>query len=156
MKRTIKLKCIKDPNIVEFVDGGVDREGEPTGQRQALARVLGKRTTAIVDGKEGTFPVFLVESIGQWSLSPSEQMPTGDAFLSFEEDVVRREHPEHMLERWSKAQAAFIAESIEARRQAEKRLEQEQSADLAKTMRDMMRGYAAQTNAPVKKGAANV
>lgn len=155
MKRTIKLKCIKDPHIVEFVDGGVDREGEPTGQRQALARVLGKRTTAIVDGKEGTFPVFLIESIGEWKMAPGEVMPTGDAFMSFEEDVIRREHPEHMLERWSKAQAAFIAESIDARRQAEKRLENEQSADLAKTMRDMMRGYAAQS-APAKKGAANV
>lgn len=156
MKRTIRLKSIKDPNIVEFVDGGVDREGEPTGQRQALARVLGKRTTAIVDGKESTFPIFLIEHVGEWRMAQGEIMPTGDAFLSFEDDVIRREHPEHMLERWSKAQASFIAESIEARRQAEKRLENEQSADLAKTMRDMMRGYAAQTNAPAKKGAANV
>lgn len=154
MKRTIRLKCIKDPHIVEFVDGGVDREGEPTGQRQALARVLGKRVAATVDGKESNFPIFLIDSVGEWKLSPGEQMPQGDAFVSFEDDVIRREHPEHMLERWAKAQAAFIAESAEARRQAEKRLEIEQSADLAKTMRDMMRGYAAQ-NAP-KKGAANV
>lgn len=154
MKRTIRLKCIKDPHVVEFVDGGVDREGEPTGQRQALARVLGKRIAATVDGKESNFPIFLIESVGEWRLSPGEQMPQGDAFTSFEDDVIRREHPEHMLERWSKAQAAFIAESVDARRQAEKRLEIEQSADLAKTMREMMRGYAQQT-AP-KKGAANV
>lgn len=155
MKRTIKLKSIKDPHLVEFVDGGVDREGEPTGQRQALARVLGKRVPVVVDGKESNFPIFLIDSVGEWRLSPGEQMPQGDAFVSFEDDVIKREHPEHMLERWSKAQAAFIAESIDARRQAEKRLENEQSADLAKTMRDMMRGYA-QASAPAKKGAANV
>lgn len=154
MKRTIKLKCIKDPHIVEFVDGGVDREGEPTGQRQALARVLGKRVSAVVDGKESTFPIFLIESVGEWRMTPGEVMPQSDAFLSFEDDVVKREHPEHMLERWAKAQAAFIAESNEARRQAEKRIELEQSADLARTMRDMMRGYA--QSAPAKKGAANV
>lgn len=151
MKRTIKLKCIKDPHIVEFVDGGVDREGEPTGQRQALSRVLQKRITAIVDGKEATFPIFLIDSVTEWRMSPGETMPQGEAFAVFEEDVIRREHPEHMIERWSKAQAAFIAESIDARRQAEKRLEIEQSADLARTMRDMMRGYAQGT--PAKKGA---
>lgn len=154
MKRTIKLKCIKDPHIVEFVDGGVDREGEPTGQRQALARVLGKRVQATVDGKESTFPIFLVESVGEWTLFAGEQIPQSDSFSSFEDDVIRREHPEHMLARWEKARASFIAESTEARRQAERRLELEQSSDLAKTMRDMMRGYANQQPAQ-KKGTAN-
>lgn len=153
MKRTIKLKSIKDPHIVEFLDGGVDKEGEQTSQRQALARVLSKRVAVTVDGKETNFPIFLIESVGDWKLAPGEQMPNGDAFVSFEDDVIRREHPEHLLERWSKAQAQFIAESIDARRQAEKRLENEQSADLAKTMREMMRGYASGTNSAKKASA---
>lgn len=154
MKRTIKLKCIKDSHIVEFIDGGVDKEGEPTGQRQALSRVLSKRVAATIDGKESNFPVFLVHHVGEWQLFAGEQMPTSDAFLSFEDDVVRREHPEHMIERWHKAQAAFIAESVEARRQAEKRLENEQATALAGTMRDMMRAYS--QSAPAGKKVANV
>lgn len=153
MKRTIKLKSIKDANVVEFIDGGVDKEGEPTSQRQALARVLSKRIAATIDGKETNFPVFLIESVSDWKLAPGEQMPNGDSFVSFEDDVIRREHPEHLLERWSKAQAQFIAESVETRRQAEKRLEHEQSADLAKTMREMMRGYA-NSSGSAKKASA--
>lgn len=153
MKRTIKLKSIKDANIVEFVDGGVDKEGEPTGQRQALSRVLSKRIAATVDGKESNFPVFLVHHVGEWQLFGGEQMPTSDAFLSFEDDFIRREHPEHMIERWHKAQAAFLAESVEARRQAEKRLENEQATALAGTMRDMMRAYSQSAPVAGKKGA---
>lgn len=155
MLRIIKLKCIKDDHIVEFKDTGVDREGQPTGQRQAIARALSKRIPVVDGGKESNFPIFLVHEVGEWSLGPNERLPNGDEFLAFEDDVVRREHPEHMIEQWTKAQAKFIAESIESRRQAERRLESEQSADLAKTMREMMRAYGANA-APSKKGAANV
>ena len=155
MKRTIKLKSIKDSNIVEFVDGGVDKEGEPTGQRQALSRVLGKRVAVTIDGKESNLPIFLVHHVGEWTLFAGETMPTSDAFVSFEQDVIHRDHSEAMLERWSKAQAQFIAESVESRRQAEKRLENEQATALAGTMRDMMRAYSNATPANGKK-AANV
>ena len=84
MKRTIKLRCIKDPHIVEFVDGGVTKEGEPTSQRQALARVMSKRVPVVVDGKETQLPVFLIEHIGDWRFAPGEVAPASDDALAFE------------------------------------------------------------------------
>lgn len=148
MKRTIRLKCIKDPHIVDFVDAGIDREGNPSSQRQALTRVLSKRTTATIDGKEHTFPIFLVHDVGQWTLAAGEQIPGGDDWQSFEDDVIRREHSEEMLARWSKAQAKFIAESVDAAKQAAAQLEQSQSQDLARTMQAMMRGMTQQPMKP--------
>jgi hypothetical protein len=156
MKRTIKLVSIKDPNIVEFVDGGIDREGEPTSQRQALTRVLSKRTTTVVDGKEHTLPVFLIESVGDWRLGPTERLPNGEEFLAYEQDVIRREHPERMLAVWRKAQTQFISQSTERRRYAEQQAEQAQSADVAKVISQMVRSVSQQTSTAKPKGQANV
>lgn len=142
VKRIVKLKCIKDPHIVEFFDAGVDREGNPTGQRQALTRALGKRTTALVDGKEMVLPTFLVVEVGEWSLYPGEKIPADESFLEYDSDVVKREHPDHMLAKWNKAQEKFIAKSVESRRQAERMVEDQQAADLARTMRDMVKAHA--------------
>lgn len=147
MKRTIRLKSIKDPHIVEFIDGGVTKEGDPTSQRQALTRYLQKRIA--VDGKQ--MPVFLVEHVGAWRLAPGEVLPTGDEFTSYDEDTVRREHPEHMLAAWAKARDVFIGKSIEARRQAEAQMEQQMGGEVAKSIQAMVKSVANQT-----KGAARV
>lgn len=152
MKRTIKLKCIKDPHVVEFVDGGIDREGQATSQRQALARVLSKRVD--VDGKP--LPVFLVHDVGQWTLGPTERMPDGDEWQRFEEDVIRREHPEHLLKRWEDARAKFIGTSVERRRQAEAQLEQQTGAEVAKGIQNMVKALQQQSATTPTKGAQRV
>ena len=147
MKRTIRLKSIKDPHIVEFVDGGVTKEGEPTSQRQALTRYLQKRIA--VNGKQ--MPVFLVDHVGEWKMAPGEQLPTGDEFASYDEDTVRREHPEHMLAAWAKARDGFIAKSVESKRQAEAQMEQQMGGEVAKSIQAMVKAVSSQT-----KGGARV
>lgn len=157
MKRTIRLKSIKDTHLVDFVDGGIDREGEPTSQRQALTRVLGKRVTTTVDGKEHILPVFLVVEVGEWRLAHNERLPMGDEFIAYDQDVVRREHPERLLSVWEKARAQFLATSSERRRYAEQQAEQAQSADVAKVISQMVRTISTQTATPaVRKGGPNV
>ena len=145
VKRTIKLRSIKDPHTVEFADGGVTREGEATSQRQALSRVLSKRIE--VNGKQ--MPVFLIEHVGEWKFAHGEVMPAGDEFESFEEDTVKREHPEHMLKKWNEARAGFIGKSVESRRQAEAQIEKNQSADVASTITQMVRAVSAKGGARV-------
>jgi hypothetical protein len=147
VKRIIKLKSIKDPHVVEFVDAGVTKEGEPTSQRQALTRYLQKRIA--VDGKQ--MPVFLVEHVGEWKMAPGEVLPTGDEFVSYDEDTIRREHPEHMLAAWRKARDGFIAKSVEARRAAEVQMEQQMGGEVAKSIQAMVKSVASST-----KGAARV
>ncbi len=152
MKRTIKLRSIKDVHVVDFVDAGITREGEPTGQRQALARVLGKRIE--VDGK--MLPVFLVDSVGAWELRPTERLPDGDEWQRFEEDTIRREHPDHMIKRWEEARAKFIGASVERRRQAEIQLEQQTGAEVAKGIQSMVKALAQQAATTPTKGAQRV
>lgn len=152
MKRTIKLKSIKDPHIVDFVDGGITKEGEPTSQRQALARVLSKRVD--VDGKP--LPVFLVHEVGAWTLGPTERMPDGDEWQRFEEDVIRREHPEHLLKRWQDAHAKFVGDSAARRRQAEAQLEQQTGAEVAKGIQNMVKALQQQSATTPTKGASRV
>jgi len=152
VKRIIKLRSIKDPHVVDFVDAGITREGEPTGQRQALARVLGKRIE--VDGK--MLPVFLVESVGAWEMRPSERMPEGDEWQRFEEDVVRREHPEHLLKKWETAREKFIGASTDRRRQAEVQLEQQTGAEVAKGIQSMVKALAQQASTTPNKGGVRV
>ena len=89
-------------------------------------------------------PVFLVEHVSEWTMAPGEQMPTGDDFASFEEDVIKREHPEHMLKKWEDARAAFISKSVESKRQAEAQLESSQAGDVAKTITQMVRAVSSQ------------
>jgi len=151
VKRTIKLKSIKDSHSVEFVDGGVTKEGEATSQRQALDRVLRKRVDVVVDGKTVKLPIFLIESVGAWSMRPGEVPPASDEALAFEQDVIQREHPEHLLTTWNKARDQFLAKSIEARRQAEVQMEQQLGGDVAKGIQSMVKALAAQN-----KGAARV
>lgn len=142
MKRKIILRSIKDPHLVEFLDGGVDKEGQPTSQRQALERVLGKRVT--VDGKQ--LPVFLIVDVGAWKFAPGEQMPASEEFERFEEDVIKRERTESQIKTWEKAREGFIAKSIEARRYAEAQAEQAQAGDVAKVITQMVRNVSAQTS----------
>lgn len=142
MKRKIILKSIKDPHIVEFVDGGIDREGVPTSQRQALERVLGKRVE--VDGRK--LPVFLIVDVGPWKLAPGEVMPSSEEFDRFEEDVINREYTEEQIKVWEKARERFIAKSIEQRRYAEQQAEQAQSADVARVISQMVRSVSQQTS----------
>ena len=151
MKRTIKLKCIKDPHIVEFVDGGVTKEGEPTSQRQALARVMSKRVPVVVDGKETQLPVFLVEHVGDWRFAPGEVAPASDDALAFEADVIQREHPDHMLAKWSKARDGFLAKSIEARRQAEVQMEQQMGGEVARSIQAMVKSVASSSTKAVAR-----
>ena len=154
VKRTIKLKSIKDSHTVEFTDGGVTKEGEPTSQRQALDRVRRKRVDVVVDGKPYKLPVFLIESVGQWRLADKERVPDSDDALAFEADVINREHPEHMLATWHKAREQFLAKSIEARRQAEAQMEQQLGGDVAKGIKSMVEALAKQTaqNKAVARG----
>lgn len=152
MKRTIKLRSIKDVHVVDFVDAGITRDGEPTGQRQALARVLGKRID--VDGKP--LPVFLVAEVGAWELRPTERMPDGDEWQRFEEDVIRREHPEHLLKRWEAAREKFIGASVERRRQAEAQLEQQTGAEVAKGIQSMVKALSQQASLTPAKGGPRV
>ena len=140
MKRTIRLRSIKDPHTIDIVDGGITRDGDATSQRQALARILSKRID--VAGKQ--MPVFLVEHVSEWTMAPGEQIPTGDDFASFEEDVIKREHPEHMIKKWEDARAAFISKSVESKRQAEAQLESSQAGDVAKTITQMVRAVSSQ------------
>ena len=140
MKRTIRLRSIKDPHTIDIVDGGITRDGDATSQRQALARILSKR----IDVAGRQMPVFLVEHVTEWTMAPGEQMPTGDDFASFEEDVIKREHPEHMLKKWEDARANFIAKSVESKRQAEAQLESSQAGDVAKTITQMVRAVSSQ------------
>lgn len=146
MKRTITLKSIKDPHTVEFADTGITREGETTSQRQALERVLAKRIDVVVDGKTAKVPVFLVEKVGPWTGTA----PQTDSALAFDADVIHREHSDEKLAVWNKARDAFIAKSIEARRQAEAQMEREQSADIAKAISSMVKA------ATPSKGGARV
>lgn len=152
MKRTIKLRSIKDIHIVDFIDAGITRDGEPTGQRQALARVLGKRVE--VDGK--MLPVFLVHEVGAWELRPGERMPDGDEWQRFEEDTIRREHPDHLVKRWEEARAKFIGASVERRRQAEAQLEHQTGAEVAKGIQSMVKALAQQASTTPNKGGARV
>lgn len=140
MKRTIRLRSIKDPHTIDIVDGGITRDGDATSQRQALARILSKR----IDVAGRQMPVFLVEHVSEWTMAPGEQMPTGDDFASFEEDVIKREHPEHMIKKWEDARANFIAKSVESKRQAEAQLESSQAGDVAKTITQMVRAVSSQ------------
>ena len=140
MKRTHRLRSIKDPHTIDIVDGGITRDGDATSQRQALARILSKRID--VSGRQ--MPVFLVEHVSEWTMAPGEQMPTGDDFASFEEDVIKREHPEHMIKKWEDARAAFISKSVESKRQAEAQLESSQAGDVAKTITQMVRAVSSQ------------
>jgi len=158
VKRTIKLRSIKDPHVVKFIDGGIDREGEPTGQRQALTRVLSKRVIAVLDGKEYQLPIYLITEVGEWRFAVGERMPQGDDFAVYESDVIRREHPEHLIAKWERARAQFIAASTERRRYAEQQAEQAQSADVAKVISQMVRTVSAQTSAATlpRKGNGNV
>lgn len=152
MKRTIKLKSIKDSHSVEFVDGGVTKEGEPTSQRQALDRVLRKRVDVVVDGKPHKLPIFLIESVGSWRFAPGEAPPASDEAMAFEQDVIQREHPEHMLTTWNKAREQFIGKSIEARRQAEAQLEKQLGGDVAKGIQSMVEALAKQQTKAVARG----
>lgn len=145
MKRKIRLKSIKDQHTVEFVDGGLTKDGDATSQRQALDRVLRKRVDVVVDGKSHKLPVFLIEHVGQWSLVGSERIPDSDEAIAFEQDVINREHPEHMLAVWNKAREQFVGKSIEARRQAEAQLEQQIGGDVAKGIKTMVEALAKQT-----------
>ena len=147
MKRTIRLKSIKDSHTVDFVDGGVTKEGEPTSQRQALDRVLRKRVT--VDGSP--LPIFLVEHVGPWRLASNESEPASDEALAFEQDVIRREHPEHMMAKWQKARDGFLAKSVEAKRQAEAQMEAQMGGEVAKGIQSMVKALSQQT-----KGVARV
>lgn len=151
MRRAVTLKCIKDPNEYDFGDHGIDKEGIPTGNRQALIRALSKRLTVAIDGKDHVLPIFLVARVGQWldpfgkPVSPSS-IPDGDEWRSFEDDVINREHSEEMLARWAKAQSRFIAESVEAKRFADAQLEQLQSQDIAKSIQGLVRNVAQTTS----------
>jgi hypothetical protein len=151
MRRSVTLKCIKDSHEADFGDHGVDREGNPTGNRQALMRALSKRITVDVDGKEYVLPVFLVARVGQWfdplgKPVPPSAIPDGDEWRAFEDDVVNREHSEEMLARWNKAQAKFIATSADAKRTAELQMEQLQSSDIAKSIQGLVRNVAQSTS----------
>lgn len=153
MKRTIKLRCIKDQHLVDFVDSGITRDGEPTGQRQALTRILGKRVE--VDGK--LLPIFLVAEVGAWEMRPGERMPEGDEWQRYEEDVIRREHPEHLIKRWEAAHDRFVSASIERRRQAEIQVEQQTGAEVAKGIQSMVKALSQQASPmPQSKGGNRV
>ena len=151
MRRAVTLKCIKDSHELEFGDHGIDKEGNPTGNRQALMRALSKRLTVSIDGKDHVLPIFLVARVGQWldpfgKPVPASSIPDGDEWRTFEDDVINREHSEEMLARWSKAQAKFIAESVEAKRLADAQLEQLQSSDIAKSIQGLVRNVAQTTS----------
>jgi hypothetical protein len=147
VKRTIRLKSIKDSHTVDFADGGITKDGEPTSQRQALARVMSKRVPVVVDGKETQLPVFLIEHVGEWRFAFGEVAPASDEALAFEADVIQREHPEHLLARWHKARDGFLAKSIEARRQAEAQMEQQMGGEVAKSIQAMVKSVATSTKA---------
>ncbi len=53
--RVIKLVCLNHPHVVEFIDTGKDKNGDPTSNRQALVRVLGKRVLLDSGARVPTF-----------------------------------------------------------------------------------------------------
>ena len=147
VKRRIPIMCLKDPHIVEIVDGGEDREGVPTSQRQALERIFSKRV--VVDGR--TYPTHrLAGKPTEWVLAPGEVMPQTDTFIAFEENHINADVSEERQAAWMAARDKMIAKSIESRRYAELQAEQAQSHDVAKVISQMVRNVAAQTTTPTK------
>lgn len=61
-KRTLKLLCIKHPNLVDRVDGGNDREGGDSSERGQTRALLGKRFKR--PGEDGVgLPMFMLAEI---------------------------------------------------------------------------------------------
>ena len=148
MKRKIPLMCIKDPHVVEIVDGGEDREGTPTSQRQALERIFSKRIT--IDGR--TYPTHrLAGKPTPWVLAPGEVLPQTDTFVSFEENHINADVSEERQAAWMAARAKMIDKSIESRRYAELQAEQAQSQDVAKVISQMVHNVSAQLPTPPTK-----
>ena len=158
MRRILKFKSIKDNNVTRHCDDGVDRYGEVTSNRQTVERLMGKRITVTVDGKDHLLPVFLLDheetfekkdnkgrALGEWSMLPGEKLPDDDSFLRFDE-MLLLDHGENKLKVWHKAQAQFIEASAERRRQAEKEMAQKQSHDVAQVLQQMVKAVSAQTN----------
>ncbi len=147
MKRRIPIMCIKDPHIVEIVDGGEDREGTPTSQRQALERIFSKRVT--IDGR--TYPTHrLAGQPTPWVLAPGEVLPQTDTFIAFEDNHINADVSEERKASWMAARSKMIDKSIESRRFAEQQAENMQSQDVAKVISQMVRNVAAQTTTPTK------
>lgn len=144
MKRSVFLISIKDPHVVRFTDGGVDREGQPTSQRQALMRVLSKRVN--VDGRE--LPIFrLAKEPTPWVLAPTERLPESEEFQAFDDEkLYEYADGERKLRgpfpAWTKARDAFLAKSIERQREAEAQVETAILGDVGKGISQLVKAAA--------------
>lgn len=133
MIRKLKLMCLKHPNVTEMEDTGNTREGEFTSNRQAIRRVLEKRT-ALADGRkihtfvlaeepkhifddEDTFDLnVLKDSNGRWRLPTPEWLKEQEAFCAEEKrraeeaanranDILRRDVADGLTELLSQTRA---------------------------------------------------
>jgi len=153
VKRKIPLLSVKDRHVVEIVDGGVDREGYPTGQRQALERILSK--TVEVDGKR--LPIFrLAGEPTPWTFARDERMPGADEMEAWDERwIYESRDGERVIKgaypAWSKARDRFLANSDEMRRQAEAQVEAAILGDVGKGLSQLVKAAAGNMPAKVAK-----
>ena len=68
--RILKFVCVRDADIREVLDLGQVRDGTPTGQRQAILRMLGKVT--VIGGKR--FATFRLAEAPKEIFSPEDQL----------------------------------------------------------------------------------
>lgn len=163
MRRILKFRSIKDNSVQRFVDDGIDRYGEETGNRQNLRHAISKRVSAVVDGvsydgiEKPQLPLFLLDTDatykkqiingkeqkapGEWIMNDRERLPDDVQF----EELLHKELSEKQLEVWEKARAQFLAVSVEARKQAAAEVEKRNSSDVAQVISQMVKSVAAQT-----------
>jgi hypothetical protein len=135
--RVIKLVCLNHRNVVEFLDTGRDKNGDPTSNRQALMRVLGKTVTVEGEGPSAvrmrTFALF----------EPPSTIFAGDE--EFDDEVLRDNNGSWRLpsKEWREMQekrcAVRAARASSADQQAQQALAQNISGamlDLAKSLAD--------------------
>jgi len=117
--RQVKLLCLRHDGVVSVLDCGHDATGTPTGQRQALKRMLEK--TTVVDGRN--VPTFVLAEAPTVVLRPDDALDR-----SLRDNVGRWMLPS---KEWLAIRDTFLAQEQQARDAAADRLQREASAAVA-------------------------
>jgi hypothetical protein len=132
--RQIKLLCLRHDGVVTVLDCGHDATGTPTGQRQALKRMLEK--TTVVDGRN--VPTFVLAEAPTVVLRPDDAMDR-----SLRDNVGRWMLPS---KEWLSIRDTFLAQEQQARDAAADRLQREASAAVATQLVGLVDKAAQQMN----------
>jgi hypothetical protein len=133
--RVVKILCVNDDTVREIVDLGIDRNGEPTSQRQCLNRMLNEHVW-IGDRKVHAFAL----------LEPPKKAWPGDSF----DDVVLRDRSGKWVmpsDEWLEIRKARCAERASEREVQESRARMMASQNLASQLEQL-----AARSAPQKGG----